>query len=93
MQEGSTEVGADVVDKGVLYVAQPCFSHLAAHCVAPTTTLRGCCVAPPLCVSVCAVCGVYNHDLVFDGSEMKMGFTAREAINKGKSCDCHVTAM
>ena len=51
------------------------------------------CVMPgSLCV-LCAVCEVYNHSLVFGGTDMKMGFTAREAINKGRSCDCHVTNM
>ena len=44
----------------------------------------------PVC---CAVCERYNHDLVFDGADMKMAFTAREAINKGKPCKRHVTVM
>ena len=61
------------------------------HCTLPSPYTHT--QTPSLCVSVCAVCGVYNHNLVFDGSEMKMGFTAREAINKGKSCGQHVNAM
>lgn len=70
-----------------MYCTVVCAIFITLHC------LCVCCEPPPPSPSVllCAVCEAYNHNLVFDGADMKMGFTAREAINKGKPCDCHVT--